>query len=693
MKNQSTYLIIFSFVILHLSAQEFSYPIAEPNPITDNYWGIEVTDDYRWFEDMNNEKVKIWIEQQNDLSKKHLRKATAKHDAHIMIEKYANITFSKPVRDGEYYFGVAWGYTGNPELYYKSRLRGEWESLIDFNYNFGNDRIDLRNYMVSGNSKYMAYSISRNGSEWEEIQIINLTTRNRLKDHLINVKFSSIAWKDDGFYYCRFDREKELNISVGQKIYYHKLGEDQANDQLIIGEDNSLKIYSCMTSYDEQFFIINENNDAKNIYSIYYIDFTSGINTIRPLFVNQSNNNMIDIQDAHNGKLIGIANGKNNGMVIEINPANPINPRLIVPEYSDALLIRGLVMKNNLILVYQSNQNYFIDVNDYDGNLLKTLSMPLACSVNGFFGMPDDEEVVFYLSSYYIPPNVYTLNVNTYKTKILDNTKLRFDHTKFEIKSEIYTSKDGTKVPIFIMYKKGLKLDGNNPALLKAYGGFGGVDMPSFDPGIVYILEKGCVYAFANIRGGGDLGLEWELEGKGLKKQNSIDDFIWAAEYLIKNNYTNPSKLGITGRGNGGLIAAAAMIQRPELYRVVMPDFARTDMIRFEKFTVESYLTSEYGSVNDSLDFRNLLSYSPFHNIDKDVNYPSVFLLTAENDNRIPPFHSYKFAAALQNGDNQENLILLKVMPDMGHSGTNSHYEFIKRKEDLYSFFFNEVND
>lgn len=693
MKNLSIYLVIFSSIILQLSAQEFSYPIAEPNPITDNYWGVEVTDDYKWFEDMNSEKVKIWIKQQNDLSDKYFRKATAKHDAHIMIEKYANVRFSKPVRDGDYYFGVAWGYTGNPELYYKSRLRGEWESLIDFNYNFGKDKIDLKNYKVSGNSKYLAYSISRNGSEWEEIQIINLTTRNHLKDHLFNVKFSSIAWKDNGFYYSRFEREEELNFSAGQKVYYHKLGDDQTNDQLIIGEDNSLKIYSFKTSFDERFFIIDEFNDAKNIYSIYYIDFTSGINTIQPLFVNQSNNNIINILDAHNGKLIGIATGKNNGMVIEIDPANPINPRLIIPEYSDALLINGLVMNNNLILVYQSNQNYFIDVNDYNGKLLKTLSMPLACSVKGFFGMPYDEEVVFYLSSYYIPPNVYTLNVNTFKTKILDNTKLTFDHTKFEIKSETYTSKDGTKVPILIMHKKGLILDGNNPALLEAYGGFGGIDMPSFDPGIVYILEKGCVYAFANIRGGGDLGLEWELEGKGLKKQNSIDDINRAAEYLIKNNYTNPSKLGMTGRGNGGLIVAAAMIQRPDLYHVVMPIFARTDMLRFEQFTNESYLTLEYGSINDSLEFRNLLSYSPYYNIDKDVNYPAVFLLTAENDNRVPPFHAYKFAATLQNGDNQENLILLKVMPDMGHRGTNSHYDYVKSKEDLYGFFFNEVNN
>lgn len=694
MKNRSIYLFFFSIIIFELSAQQVSYPIAESIPVTDNYWGVEVLDEYRWLEDLNNDKVKSWVEEQNNLANKYLQKSSAKHDAVLMIEKFTNTRYRMPIKDRDYYFGIGRnGGLGNPAIYYKSTLRADWDLLLDMNYGFGKDKIGLKDLEVSGNSKYMAYQFNRNGSDWAEIKVLNLTSKKHLKDHLINVKFSSIAWKGDGFYYCRYDRGEDLEPAKGEKVYFHKLGDAQENDQLIIGQDDAIKVYSFKTTNNERFFILKELNEAANIYSTYYIDFTSGINTIRPLFVRQSYNDDIEILDSRKGKLIALSQGKNNGMVIEIDPADPMHTKLIIPEYNDALLIRAKVMNSSLILIYQSNQNYFIDISDYEGNLKKSLAMPVACSAGGFYGNPDDEELLFYLTSYYIPRNVYKFNVNTYDVKIFDNTKVQFNPDDIEIKALKYPSKDGTEVPIFIMHKKGIELDGNNPTLLKAYGGFGVVDMPSFDPGIVYLLEKGCVYAFANIRGGGDLGLQWALDGCGLNKQNSFDDFIAAADYLIESKYTNPNKLGITGASNGGLIVAAAMVQRPDLFRVAIPVVAPFDMLRFEKFTVGSFHKDEYGSVEDSLGFYNLLSYSPYYNINKEVNYPSVLLMTSENDDRVPAFHSYKFAAALQNRDVQKNLILMKVRLGAGHSGSASWFGRVKEKADLYSFFLNEVSD
>lgn len=317
--------------------------------------------------------------------------------------------------------------------------------------------------------------------------------------------------------------------------------------------------------------------------------------------------------------------------------------------------------------------------------------MPVATSLRGFSGEFYDEELLFSFSSYTLPPVVYKFNIRNFRRELAGQSTITFDYKDIEYKEVEYLSTDSALVSMTLVYEKGLELDGNNPTLLKAYGGFGRISQPYFNPGVVHFIKKGGVFAFAGIRGGGEKGYDWASAGRGDKKQNSFDDFIAAAEYLIENKYTNPSKLASTGASNGGLVVAAAAVQRPDLFAAVVPVVAPFDMIRFENFTVGHFHTDEYGTVKDSLGFQNLLSYSPLHNIQKEVNYPSMLVVTSDHDDRVPPFHSYKFIAEMQSREAQKNPILLKVEKNSGHYGAETFNSTIQERADLFGFVLYEL--
>jgi prolyl oligopeptidase len=319
--------------------------------------------------------------------------------------------------------------------------------------------------------------------------------------------------------------------------------------------------------------------------------------------------------------------------------------------------------------------------------------LPVATSVSGFYGNKDDEEVLFNFESYTIPKVVYKFNINTFKKELTKHTAVSFDFKNIEYKEVECLSSDSVRIPMVLVYRKGLVLDGSNPTILSAYGGFGAISQPLFNPGIVYFVNNGGVYAFANIRGGGDKGINWALAGRGDNKQKSFDDFITAAEFLIENKYTNSQKLAATGGSNGGLVVAAAAIQRPDLFKVVVPIVAPFDMIRFENFTIGHFHSDEYGTVSDSSSFQKLYSYSPYHNIKEDVNYPTMLVITSENDDRVPPFHSYKFVAKLQSRVAQKNPIILKVREKAGHNGATSFRANLREKAELYGFILNELQN
>lgn len=690
MKLILTFQFVFLFIILN--AQQIEYPQCPKHTVIDTFFNdYFIHDDYRWLEDIRTDRVKEWIKDQNTLSRKYTRKASAKNNCLNMIDKYGTVLGGNASKRGKYYFFYARrnGHA-TPGLYLQETINGHEYCIVDPNFISSKDKVAIRGFSLSKNSEYLAYQFNRNGSDWCEINVIKLPSGNKFKDHLTGIKFSSIEWKGNGFFYSKYPKSDKFTEAIGEEIYYHKLGDEQAMDQLIFKRKDPTIQFQYSVSSDEQFLFLRE--ETKHYFNYFYIDYFAKKPYLRPLLMKQRSG--FGLLDSHNGKLI-IRNLKknNNGSIVEIDPAHPFKWREIIPEYQHGILLSTRIKSDRIICIYQSNQHPILKIFDFQGKQLYALEMPEGHSADGFYGEKDDENLLFGLSSYTIPHISYEFNTKNFERKPGEVVQITFNYKNFVTKSVTYFSTDSVEVPMNIVYKKGIKLEGNNPTLLKAYGGFGSVASPSFDPGLVYFLEKGGIFAYANIRGGGDLGKQWAYHGRHLYKQNSFDDFNAAAEYLIKEGYTNPKKLAATGASNGGLIVAASAIQRPNLYAAVVPVVGVLDMIRFEKFTVGAMHHDEFGTVTDSIDFVNLLSYSPLHNIKEDVNYPSMLIMTSENDERVPPFHSYKFVAQLQNRSVQTNPILLRVEKNAGHSGAINHLNKNKAKADMYGFILECLKD
>ncbi len=690
--NKIALVAIALHVTAFSSAQGLVYPTVKKSPVVDTFYNSYlVKDEYRGLENIHDKDVVDWIDAQNKLSKNFCEKASNQNSTYTSIDQYSYTEYHHPRKEGKYYFYYAvYDLTASSALFYKSGIKDRGDVLVDPTYISKSDRITLRGHAVSMNSEYLAYLYSRNGSDWGELNVVSIKDKVKMKDHLDNLKFTNIAWKDDGFFYSTYPRTEQFSEAIGQQVFYHKLGTDQKDDQLIFKKKNPRIHFSFQTTSDERFFLLTENDEDLNVYNIYYLDYQSPEPILKPLLMKVKMG--IDFVDSHDGKLIARTTHKaNNGAIVEIDPANPFKWRSIETEFSEALLLNVIPLKEKIIVVYQYNSHPIVAVVNYNGETLYKLELPVASSVGGFNGNPDDEEFLFTFNSYTIPPVVYKFNVNTYERTLTEQTTVTFDIKNIEYKEVEYLTKDSTKVPMYLVYKKGLKLDGNNPALLTAYGGFGLVEAPSYDPSIVYFIMKGGVMAYANIRGGGDYGEKWAQQGRGKYKQNSFTDFISAAEYLVKSGYTNPSRLASTGGSNGGLVVAAAAIQRPDLFKAVVPVVGALDMIRFERFTIGAFHKDEYGTVTDSLSFLNLRSYSPYFNIKEDVNYPAMLIVTSDNDDRVPPFHSYKFAARLQNRTAQINPIYLRVEKNAGHNGANTFMKHIRTEADIYGFIMNMI--
>jgi prolyl oligopeptidase len=664
-----------------------NYPPSPKKSQTDTIFDVPIIDAYRWLENMDSQETISWVDAQNQFTDKALRKSSNKINSYVLIDKYSYVKYDNPQKMGNYYYTYA--YYNNvsvPALFYQKTLHEDPTIIVDPNFISSIDNILLKSYTVSKDNKCLAYQFSRNGSDWGEIKVVNLKTGNHKNDHLTGVKFSGISWKGDGFYYSKFAKNEENEFC--QRVYFHKLGTDQEEDELIFKRKDPDVLFDVKTTTDERYLIISEQNQTSGSGNIFYINFNSEIPTLRPLITRLSGDENITVLDNY-GELIIATSFKenNNGMVIAVDPANPRQWKVVIPEYESSLLLDVKLLDDKIIALYQSNRKQMIAFYDYQGELLEALQLPFGFSANGFNGEKSDKEILFSYSSYTQPPVVYILNTETFKMRPLRATVVNFDYKNFETLELEYESFDGTKVPLFIIYKKGLDLSAKNPLLLEAYGGFGSIVTPSFSPGIVHFLFEGGIYAFANIRGGGDNGIAWATAGRGKHKKNSFNDFIAAAEYLIQQNYTSPEKLAITGSSNGGLVVAVAMTQRPDLFKVAVPVVAPCDMLRFEKFTVGRYHTDEYGSVDNPEGFLQLLDYSPYHHIDPETEYPATLIMTSENDDRVPPFHSYKFAAKMQNNPAQKNPVLLRVEEGAGHYGaTGSFKKHLRSEAAMYDF-------
>ncbi|RLD74165.1 MAG: hypothetical protein DRJ10_17130, partial [Bacteroidetes bacterium] len=567
-----TLISVFLFSWTMIWSQENGSIVAKQVLVVDTFYNTYiVNDEYRWMENLQNEETQAWVKSQNRVAKRYLLKASTKTNSKLVINRYAVTEYDNPVKDGNYYFTYAYyNDLSVPALFYQTSLRASYSILVDPNYISGKDRIMLKGYWASKDSKLLAYQFNRNGSDWTELNVVSLSSGNHKKDHLENLKYSRIAWKDDGFFYTSYPRTDQMGKTMGQKVLYHKIGTEQSEDKVIFKRSNPNLQFYYLTTSDERFFILKEINEERGSINIFYIDYESEIIALKPLLMNISNN--LRILDSHDGKFIALTHSdSNNGSIIEVDPANPTQWRAIASEYSKALLLEAFPFADRIVAIYQSSQHPIITVYDYNGEILHSIELPLSTSVGGFSGEYYDEELLYYITSYTIPPVVYEFNIKTFEDKTTKQTQITFNHEDIVYKEVEFFSKDSVSVPMTLVYMKGLELDGTNPTILKAYGGFGAVESPSFDAGIVYFIKKGGVFAFANIRGGGDKGADWADDGSGLNKQNSFDDFIAAAEYLIKKKYTNSGKLAAIGASNGGLVVSAAAIQRPDLFKAVVP--------------------------------------------------------------------------------------------------------------------------
>ena len=689
------YIIIVTFIFCSLLSwgQRYTQIITKEQAVIDTFYNkFIIRDNYRWLENTRSKDIKEWMSQQKDVCEEYLNRAVFNSDSYNSIDKYSYVKYNNPKRQGDYYFTYATYNEGVPALFYQTGINDDPIPLVDPNFISSKDKIVLTDFSVSKNSKLLAYQFNRNGSDWNEVNVVSLQTRNHKKDHLQGLKFSHISWLGDGFFYTTVSQNGQFGTTTDQKICYHKIGTEQQSDSTVFslkaGESEDHLNY--LTTSDERFFVIKKTDKQAKSSNYYFIDYSLAHPTLKPLLTDKKNH--IDILDCKNGKLIASAiTNSDYGSIIEIDPEHPSQTHTIVHERKDTLLLKVNPFNDRIVAFYQTNEHPLVVITDYSGNILQKLRFPVGSSVSGFEGNYMDEEVLFDYCNYTSPSVVYKFNLKTFKKELVKKTSINYSIDKIEYKAVEYMSKDSIKIPMILVYEKGLKLDGNNPTILKAYGGFGIVETPSFDPGIVYFIKHGGVYAFANIRGGGDKGLNWALQGRGENKQKSFDDFISAAEYLINNFYTNSKKLAATGASNGGLVVAVAAIQRPDLFKAIVPVVAPLDMIRFNKFTVGHWWTDEYGTVYDSLGFSRINNYSPYHNIKEDINYPAMLLVTSENDDRVPPFNSYKFAAKLQSRTAQKNPIILKIEKNSGHNGATTLLSRIQAKADIYGFIMNEL--
>ncbi len=677
------------FIPLMIFAQIFEYPVAKKEIVQDTLYDKVIIDEYRWLEKIRSDETLSWVTEQSDLTKKAMKKLAFKGNSFLAIKKYAKTRYSNPLRLGDYYFTFSYkNYGGTSSLYCRSSLRGIPYELVNPQFISSKDNVSIESVNVSNDSKLLAYEFSRNGSDAREIKVVNIKTGNHLQDHLFNTLINSSEWKGNGFYYSKYSNDS-LCESKCRTLYYHKLGTLQKEDQIIFRRTNNPNSYfSSYVTPDERYLIIHEDDDMSGLGNIFFIDFNDPVPSLKPLITRLSSEDDILIFGNIEEQLIALNyKNANNGMIVKIDPKSPREWVPLIPSYKSSVLLDATLLDDRIIVQYQTNDHHEVVIFNFEGEVLHSMIFPVGTTVAGFYGEKDDKEISFSIESYTMPKTVYIMDVHSFETEALMATTVSFDYSQFEIKSMEYESFDGVSVPLLIMYKKDLELKNQNPTLLKAYGGYGSISQARFSPGIVHFLKHGGIFVFAHIRGGGNKGKEWHLDGKGANKKNSYEDFIAAANFLIDNNYTSPEKLAITGASHGGLVISAAMVRRPELFKVAVPIVAPLDMMRYETHVRGNYNRKEYGSVLDSIGFFNLLEYSPLQNIKEGVNYPCTLIMTSENDDRVPPFHSYKFAAKLQGRAAQKNPILLRVEEDSGHYGATKNYTaYLKEESSKYDF-------
>lgn len=669
-----------------------AYPETKKENVVDDYFGTKIEDPYRWLENDTSKETAEWVKAQNAVTQNYLSQIPFREDIKKRLTEIWNYEkVSAPFKKGEYYFYYKNdGLQNQSVLYYKKGLEGKEEVFLDPNKLSDDGTVALSGIYFSHDNKYAAYIISKSGSDWNEIYVKEVANASDTKDHIEWVKFSSAAWQGDGFYYSRYDEPKGVselsNQNQFQKVYYHKLGEEQSKD-ILIYEDKAhpLRYFGAEVSDDEHYLYIYASEGTSGS-EILIKDLKKKDSKFEVLLKGFEYNYGI-IDNVGDEVLVLMDKGAANYKVVSIDPKNKDekNWKTIIPEAKE--LLEGVTSAGgNLFASYLKDASSKIVQYTYAGEKIKDIELPGIGTVSLGKAEKDAENTFYTFSNFTTPGTVYKLDIESGKSEIYIKPNFKISSDNFETKQVWYTSKDGTKVPMFIVHKKGLKLDGNNPTLLYGYGGFNISLTPSFSVSNMYFLEQGGVYALATLRGGGEYGEEWHKAGMLEKKQNVFDDFTSAAEYLIAEKYTSNNKLAISGRSNGGLLVGACMTQRPDLFKVALPGVGVLDMLRYHKFTIGWGWAVEYGSSEKKDQFDYLIKYSPLHNVKEGVNYPATMITTADHDDRVVPAHSFKFAATLQAKHKGEHPILIRIDEKAGHGAGKPTSKLIDEATDIWSF-------
>ena len=691
---KKTILLLSGIMVMSCTPQQkkLTYPKAEKVDTVDVYFGTEVADPYRWLENDTSAATAAWVEAENKVTNEYLAQIPFRKQ---LLERLTNLANYEKIgapfkKHGKYYFYKNDGLQNQSVLYVQDSLEGEPRVFLDPNKLSDDGTVALTGLSFSHDGKYAAYTISRSGSDWTEIYVLDTATGQLLDDHIEWAKFTGAAWQGDGFYYSAYDapvKGKEFsNVNENHKVYYHKIGTPQTEDKLIYQNPAYPKrFYYTGTSEDERILFVYESGAGRgnNL-------FIKDLKKANAPFIQLTTDfdyqySPIEVIDNNVYIFTNYGAPKNRIMVADINNPKLENWKELIPEM-ESVLSSAEVIGGKLFLTYDKDASNHAYVYSQKGEHMHEIKLPSLGSV-GFSGTKDEKECFFVFTSFTTPGTIYKYDMDKNSYELYRAPKVEFNSDDFVTEQAFFPSKDGIMIPMFLTYKKDLERNGNNPVFLYGYGGFGISLNPGFTTSRIPFLENGGIYAQVNLRGGSEYGEEWHIAGTKMQKQNVFNDFISAAEYLINNKYTNPDKIAIVGGSNGGLLVGACMTQRPDLFKVAIPQVGVMDMLRYHKFTIGWNWASDYGTSEDSQEmFEYLKGYSPLHNLKPGTKYPATMVTTADHDDRVVPAHSFKFAATLQECNDGTNPTIIRIDSKAGHGAGKPMAKVLEEQADIYGF-------
>jgi prolyl oligopeptidase len=693
--KKSVFILLLS--IPFMSTAQLQYPETKKGETVEDYHGTKVADPYRWLEDDHSAETKDWVTAQIKVTFGYLDKIGYRAQWLKRMEEINNYPkYTSPSKKNEYfYFSKNDGLQNQNIIYRQKGLSGKAELVIDPNKFSADGTTGLGAFALSKDGHYAVVGKTKGGSDWRTFYVMDMKTLQYLPDSIEWVKVSGASWQGDGFFYSRYPTPqsgKELSTkNENHQVYYHKVGTSQDKDVLVYEDPaNPQRFHGVFTDEDERYVFLNisDRGKAKDGNALWYYDSKSGDKTFKPI-VKEAGDFDYSFIEAVNGKFLMSTNdGALNQKIVLVDPLHPEreNWKTIIAEKPEN--ISGISSAGGkLFVTYLKDVTSRVYVYDYTGKMEQEVKLPALGTAGGFGGEKNDKFVFYTFTSITFPPTIYRYDITTGKSTVFRKPEVKFNPEDFVTEQVFYPGKDGTKVPMFITYKKGTPMNGKNPTILYGYGGFNISSNPAFSPTRITWLEQGGIFCIANLRGGSEYGEKWHEAGMRLKKQTVFDDFIAAGEYLIEKKYTSKEYLAAQGGSNGGLLVGTVINQRPDLFKVAIPQVGVMDMLRFQKFTIGWNWVAEYGSSDNAVDFKNLFAYSPIHNIKSGIDYPATLVTTADHDDRVVPAHSFKYAATLQEHYKGNNPLLIRIDVNSGHGASNLK-KALETAADIYSFTF-----